>query len=436
MSNPRISVPQRNQIEFREFCLDRFIRPDDIVRAVWDYVCGLDMSSVLGGVRAVEGGPGRNAIDPRILMCLWMYATIDGQSRGRKIARLAERDLAYMWICGGVGVNYHAVCDFRKDHGELFRQFLIDSIAALMNQGLVTLQTVAQDGMRVRAHAGGSSFRSEDRLKEFQEQAAEHVRQLEEADQDDDGDAPGQSPEGEELSPRRLSARQRAARERKERIDRALENLEELKAQKENRKKGTGQGTRASTSDPEARTMKMGDGGFRPAFNVQFATDSETRMIVGCGVSNVGSDGGLMPPMLEKLAGDYGRVPEEYLVDGGTVTKDAVTKAGEMGTRVVGPMNDAERFRANGKDPHDRRDRDNEAMAAFRERMRSPQEQAKLKTRPSIAEFPNAECRNRGLHQYPVRGLKNVLSHTLLHVLTFNFMRMRHLGFSDRLGVT
>ena len=154
----RVKRPERAQVEWQPVALDQLLAGDHRARIVWRYVESLDLSVLYRKIRAVEGGVGRDAVDPKILMALWMFATIEGISSARHLSRLCERDLAYMWLRGGVGVNHHLLSDFRTAHGEFLDQLLTDTIATLMHQGLVTLDMVAQDGMRVRASAGISSF--------------------------------------------------------------------------------------------------------------------------------------------------------------------------------------------------------------------------------------------------------------------------------------
>jgi hypothetical protein len=297
---------------------------------------------------------------------------------------------------------------------------LTDTIATLMHQGLVTLETVAQDGMRVRAHAGSSSFRREPTLEECRNQAREQVRKLREESADESDDGSG--------NVRQQAARERAARERQERIAQALEELAKLKDQKEEQKKGSGTQARCSTTDPEARTMKMGDGGFRPAYNVQFATDGGARVIVSVDVTNSGSDRGQMRPMHEDIEQRYGKCPQHYQVDGGFATKDDITALEQQGSQVLAPMHSEQKMRDQGKDPHARRPGDTDEMFAFRQRMATDDARERFKQRPSIAEFPNADCRNRGLHQFRVRGLKKVKCVALWHAIAFNFQRMISLG--------
>ena len=420
VSRVRVQRPERFQIQWRDAALDQMIPKDHRVRAVWAYVDSLDLTPLYQKIQAVEGGAGRPGVDPAILMALWMFAIIEGVSSARHLARLCERDLAYMWICGDVGVNHHLLSDFRAAQGEFLDELLTDTIATLMHQGIVTLETVAQDGMRVRAHAGSRSFRREKSLKKCRQAAAEQVQRLREESEHD--------PDNDTSNARRKAAAERAANERQDRVEAALRELAELQRQKEQRKKGSGEEARCSTTDPEARNMKMADGGFRPAYNVQFATDGDSRMIVAVEVTNNGSDGGQMAPLHKEVTERYGKTPDNYTVDGGFATNDDITAVEQAGSRVAAPMTHDERIRKRGGDPHARRAGDSDEMALFRQRMTTDEAKAVLQQRPSIAEFPNAECRNRGLQQFRVRGQTKARTVSLWYAITFNFMRMRHLG--------
>lgn len=422
MAQVRVKKPVRNQIRWVDASLDQLIPRDHRVRAVWAYVERLDVAPLYDKIQAVEGGVGRDAVDPKILLGLWMFATIEGISSARHIDRLSTRDLAYMWICGEVGVNYHLISDFRTAHGEFLDQLLTDTIATLIYQEIISLETVAQDGMRVRASAGSGSFRRKKTLEECREEAARQVQILKEEMQNDAAN--------DQSNKRQEAAKTRAAEERLERVEEALKNLEELAKQKEKREKGTGEEARCSMTDPEARNMKRGDGGFRPAYNVQFVTDGQTRMIVSVDVTNNGSDGGQMSPMHEDVVNRYDQTPTNYLVDGGFATNEDITKVEQAQSQVFAPMTHAERIEKRGGDPYERRTKDTDEMAAFRERMKSEAAKTLYKQRPSIAEFPNAECRNRGLSQFRVRGLENVKIVVLWHAITFNFMRMQQLGLT------
>lgn len=416
----RVKRPERHQGEWRPMVLDHLLPADHRARIVWRFVESLDLSRLYAKIQAVEGGPGRDAVDPGILMALWMLATIEGVSSARHLDRLCERDLAYMWICGGVGVNYHLLSDFRTAHGDLLDQLLTDTIATLMHQGLVTLDVVAQDGMRVRAHAGSSSFRRQKTLRQCHQAAREQVRRLREESEDE--------AHTDASNARREGARKRAIVEREQRLEKALQELEELRQQKESRRKGSGEDARCSTTDPEARKMKMADGGFRPAYNVQFATDGHARIIVGVDVSNSGSDHGQMEPMHEQVRKRCGKTPQNYVVDGGFATNEDITAVEQRGSNVVAPIYSEDKMRQRGVDPHARQVRDTEEVFQYRQRMATDEAKAIYRERSSIAEFPNAECRNRGLHQFKVRGRRKVRTVALWYAITFNFLRMINLG--------
>jgi transposase len=417
----RTKLPERQQVEMRLLSLDQMIEADHRVRLVWEYAQACDLTELYERIRAVAGRPGRDAVDPRLLFALWLFATIEGVSSARRLADFTERDLPYMWLCGGVSVNYHLLADFRAQNGALLERLMIESVAVLLHQKLITLETVAQDGMRVRAHAGSSSFRREESLEAALAEATEHVERLKREHEDD--------PSGDDRRSR--AARNRAAEDRLRRIQQAQEELKQIKSQREERVGKPTSTPRASTTDPEARRMKTGDGGFRPAFNVQFATDAATRIIVAADVTNQGTDCGLMGPMHTQLGDDYGVAPGNYMVDGGFAKMEDVTALEKANTAVHAPLPCEKKHLAAGKDPYARKPRDTDEMAAFRKRMGTPQAKELYKQRSSVAEFPNADCRNRGLTQFRVRGLVKAKAQTMWHALAFNFLRFVNLGFLE-----
>jgi transposase len=397
--------------------LDQWLDRDHRVRIVWDYVESLDLSELYASIKATQDNVGRDPIDPRILFALWLFATIEGTTSARQIAKLTVRDIPYMWICGGVSVNYHRLSDFRTEHGELLERVMTDSIAVLIHQDLITLQTVGQDGMRVRASAGSGSFRRSASLDEALEQAQAHVEAVrQEPEQETDG--------GDR---RRRAARERAAREKKERIEQAQAEMKDMQEKYRQRSGEKRSEPRASTTDPEARRMKMGDGGTRPAMNVQFASDGDAQMIVSVEVTSQGSDSGLMQARYDDVCERYDVVPEDYLVDGGFAKKDDITHVEQNGTQVYAPLYAEEKQLAAGEDPYAERPRESPEMTAHRRRMGTAKAKEKYKRRAAIAEFPNADCRNRGLTQFRVRGLVKAKAQALWHVLAYNFTRMQNL---------
>jgi transposase len=227
---------ERCQIEMRTLSLDQMLPLEHQARNIWAYVESLDLSPLYQKIQAVEGQPGRDHTDPRILLALWMFATSESVSSARRIAKLCTRDSAYQWICGGVSVNYHLLSDFRTEHVDILDELLTDTIATLLHQGLhqglISLDVLAQDGMRVRASAGTSSFRRGETLEKCRQEAQQRVTELQ-AERESQADAA-------ESSSRQQAARQRAAEDRARRVDRALEELVELQEKKEKRKKGDG----------------------------------------------------------------------------------------------------------------------------------------------------------------------------------------------------
>lgn len=414
---PRLRVPHRLQVEMHCASLDELLEADHRARLVWAAVAGLPLDGWLKEIKAVEGNVGRDATDPRLLVALWVYATLEGVAHARELGRLCEKHLAYQWLCGGVRVNYHLLADFRSQGGEHWDQLLTEIVAALLAEGLVTLKRVAQDGMRVRAQAGKSSFRRRTTLQRYRDEAEEQVRALKRLAEEDPAEG----------SLQQRAARERAARERAERIAAAIQHCRELQTRREARAKvacEAAQEARASTTDPEARNMKFANGGYHPGYNVQFSTTTDSGVIVGVEVNNAGSDGKELPPMLDQIEQRYQGNPEEVVVDGGFATKEAIADAAENhACTVYAPLKDKAKQYAQGVDPHARKKGDSPAVAAWRTRMETAAAQAIYRLRCQTAEWVNALVRNRGLQQMPVRGLRRCRSIATLHAITHNLMQ-------------
>lgn len=398
--------------------LDEMVRADHPARNLWRYVCSLDLSAFYRDIQAVEGGVGRDAVDPRILLTLWLFATVEGIASARRLADLCTRDLAYQWICGEVGVNHDLLNTFRNSHPEALDKLMTETIGILLHHDLVSLTRIAQDGMRVRASAGKSSFRRQATLEGHLQAAREQVEQMR---QEGDDDAGSRS--------RQEAARQRTAEERVERLEQAIAEREKLHQQREQKKKGTGGEARVSTTDPEARIMKMADGGYRPAYNVQFATAADSRVIVGVAVTNEGGDSGQMEPMVRQLEENFGVRPAEYLVDGGFSSREDTTRLEQQGVQVYSPVKKEETLLEQGQDPYARRRGDSDEYYAHRQRMKTAAAKAIYRERSSTAEFPNAGCRNRGLWQFPLRGLQKVRTLAVWQALVHNFQMIVHHGW-------
>jgi transposase len=413
---PRLRVPQRGQVEIRWASLDQLLEADHPVRAVWAAVCGLDLGRWLYEIRAVEGAVGRDATDPRLLVALWVYATLDGVGSAREVARLSEKHLAYQWLCGGVTINHHLLSDFRSHGGDKWDALLTQIVGSLLAENLVTMQRVAQDGMRVRANAGKSSFRRRTRLEACLAEAREQVETLRQL-----------ADESSEASTRRQrAAQQRAAAERQKRITAAIRQCDELQQQRGDTAKKSGRkagAARASTTDPEARNMKFSDGGCRPGYNVQFSTDTASGIVVGVDVTNDGTDQAQLPPMLEQLEERYAVKPDEALVDGGFASLKAIDEAAKRECVVYAPLKDEEKQLAAGNDPYAPKKGDSEAVAAWRARMGTAWGKAIYRLRCQTAEWVNALCRNRGLWQMPVRGRGKCRTVVVLYAIVHNIVR-------------
>jgi transposase len=421
---PRLRLAERRQVELRALSLDELVAADHRVRLVWAFAEGLDLGPLYAGIKAVEGRPGHPPADPRVLLALWLLATIEGVGSARELARLCREHLAFQWLCGGVSVNHKTLSDFRVGHGELLERLLVDGFAALLKAGVARLERVAQDGVRVRAAAGAASFRRLSTLQACGRAAEEQLRRLR-AEVDDD---PGAA------SRRQAAARRRAAEDRQRRVAEALAAAEHLQAARQTRAQRDGHGrrgqaegaaaagrdapeARASTTDPQARVMKMADGGYRPAYNAQLATDTHSGLIAGVAVDNLGSDMGKLQPMSDQLARHYWLRPAEHLVDGGYAKLADVAALAEAGVAVYAPVPEP---RDRTRDRHAPLPDDPPGVAAWRRRMATDAAKTIYRQRAASAECTNAQARNRGLERFVVRGTQKVKAVLLWFALAHN----------------
>lgn len=406
----RVLTADRTQLRLMPLDLDRMVREDDPVRAVWTFVERVDLSGFYEMILSVEGGPGRPSIDPKILMALWLFGSIEGIGSAREIARLCETDWRYQWICGGVTPGYHVLSDFRSLSEQKFEAILTNMVAVLMHKKVVTLTRVAQDGMKVRASAGAGSYRTRRTLKECQKVARKHLEGLKKEIENDAGAG----------SRRQEAARIRAASERAERIEQALEELPEIDERKKSNNGKRKTEARSSTTDPDARIMKMADGGFRPALNVHFVTDTRTKVIAAVEVNNESTDQRMTSPLALQLYRRYGMHPSEWLEDGGCVTIAGIDALAENGTNVIAPIRPPRGKERKATDP---RPTDSEAVANWRQRMATDYAKAAYKERAATAELANAHARAHGLTRFLVRGINKARSVALLLAITHNMRR-------------
>ena len=409
----RVSTPQRAEPSWEMLDLNALIGPEHPARQVWSFVGGLDLGALYAAIQVRTHTTGRPAIDPALLMALWLYATIDGVGSAREIERLCASEHAYRWLCGGVGVNHHALSDFRTAHEALLDRLLTDSVTALASDGLITLERLAQDGVKVRASAGAASFRRRGRLESLRAEAGARVRRLK---AELDGAAAASQR-------RKLQARERAAAEREERCRKALVRLRDLELEQERRAKrdreraGKKKEVRASTTDPEARVMKMADGGYRPAYNVQIAGEPGSQVIVGVAVETSGSDFGQVRPMLEQIQTRYGHRPAFHLADAGFCQHADIEWAAAQGTLALIPASHVR----DGQKAYAPQRGDGPGLAAWRRIMPTPAAQLVYAARGRI-ECLMAQMRQRGLRQFLVRGSAKVRCVVLWHALAHNLL--------------
>lgn len=421
----RLRKPERRQMGWVPQCPDDLVAATHRVRTVAAVVAQLDLAAFGEAIQAREGVAGRDATDPELLVSLWLYGCIRGIGSARELARRCEESAPFRWLCGAVSVNHRMLSDFRTDHGEALDQLFTQVIASLVDQELVSVSRVSQDGVRVRVSAGAASFRREERLRTLLQQSQKHV-----------GELRRQVEESEKLSAaarKKKAIQRRVAQDRQRRLEQALAQLPELKQQQQERAERAGQGVygekirkkelRVSSSDPEARVMKMPHGGYNAAYNVQLASDPHSRAILGVEVSNQGTDAaGLSAPMREQVERRSGKKVQQQLLDGGYLRHADIERAHQQGVELFVPPKGARTDRNRGRELQPKQ-RDSEAIRAWKQRMASAEGQEIYKQRAATSETINADLRSyRGLTQLTVRGLYKARCVALWCALAYNIV--------------
>lgn len=480
----RLKPVNRQQMILRAVEVERLIEPDHAARAIWELVGRLELSGFTATIESVEGEAGRPAYDPRLLISLWIHAYSEGVSSAREVARRCEYHPAYQWLTGCEGVNHHSLSDFRVAHQAALDELFAQVLGVMSAEGLITLERVMHDGTKVKAQASGKSFRREATLREHLQQAREHVRAM--------GD-----PRQEEMSARQGKARERAARERVERLERALEEVQKAPAEKSARTVPK----RVSASDPQARFMKQPGGGYAPSHNLQISTDAAHTLIVGVSVTSSANDKGQLPPALDEIERNLGKLPRQVIADAGYTTRQTILRMAERQVDFIGGTVEAgrrslprpgvgaafaaqafhyqaesDRYRCPagkellpqsvqttragvkyqvyaaptadcrscalrpqccaGDSPRRiLRTQDAAAVAAFKARMQTAAAQAIYRLRSAVAEFPNAWLKAKiGLRQFRLRGLKKARCEALWACLAYNLAQWRRLRWKARLA--
>jgi len=474
----RLKPINREQMILRPVEVERLVTEDHEVRGIWEFVGRVDLSRYYEEIEVVEGEAGRPALDPRLMISLWIYGYSKGISSAREISRLCEYDPAYQWLTGLEVINYHTLSDFRVEHKEGLDELFTQILGLLSAEGLISLERVMHDGSKIKACASADTFRREEKIRAHLEAAHQQVEQM------------GDPRWAEEVSPRVAKARQRAVREKQQRLEIALQELEKVRGSKSGTE--AKEQARVSMTDPEARVMKQPDGGYAPSYNVQISTDAKERVIVGVGVSQSGSDYGELVGAAERVEQNMGETPDQMVVDGGFISRDnilamegreidligsmgehgAAQSVGQMDRRGVDPAFRPESFRYDalsdtytcpagnvlknaGKEEQPGRmnykyracGTDCQAcsfkqkccpqngakgrcivrgvnapgVAVFIAKMETEEAKAIYRQRGAVAEFPNAWIKDKiGLRQFRLRGLIKVGMEALWACLTYN----------------
>jgi len=427
MGTAKVIRPDRSQTRWDYIDLEALLPLDHVARLIWLFVMSLDLTELYAAIKSQEGEAGRPGADPAVLLALWLYATIEGVGSARELARLVKRDIAYRWIAGGVPVNYHNLADFRVDHVAVLDRLLTESVTAMIDQGLVSLDEVAVDGTKVRANASRESFKTGTKLMQIEAEVTERIAQLKSEVHGD----PAAS------SRRRQAAQKRAAQDVKERAERALKALEQIKAERAENAKDHAKDeakkseAKASMTDAEARIMRFSDGAMRPAYNAQIAVAPREGVIVAVEMTDRRNDSGLAVPMVDDIVRRYGQAPERLLVDTtyATIEDIAALDANAAGKVTVYTPVPAERediTPASLRNRKSKRKHEPQAVKDWRARMATAAGKAIYSVRKLI-ERVNAERKNHGFGFLPVRGLVKAQGVALLHALAHNFVAMLRL---------
>lgn len=484
-AKPRLKQINRNQLLLRPIDVENLIPPDHDVRAIWEFTGHIDLAPYSQDIKALQGKAGSTAFDPRLLICIWIYSYSKGTGSAREISRLCEYDPAYQWLTGMEPINYHTLSDFRSVRKEALHKLFVNVLGILSGEGLITLEQVMHDGMKVKACAGSDSFRREDRLKLHREAAEEQVTRCEQF--------------REEMSPRIERARERAARERKEKLEKALSELTKIRGTKSSPEDK--ENARASTTDPEARIMKQSDGGYAPSYNLQISTDSAHGIIIAEAVSQRSDDYKELIPAAERIEENTGKTPSHIVADGGFTSRANIIAMDNKCIDFIGSLQDRTsrgQFEKRGVDPafhpghftynqetdtyvcpqgrvltyarkeenigktnfiyHARKEDcraclykekccpkvskrslvrsvEDPSVAAFIEKMETEEARAIYRKRGSIAEFPNAWIKAKlGLRQFHLRGFVKVGMETAWACITYNIQQWIRLVWRPRLA--
>jgi len=485
-AKPRLKPIDRRQMMMRSIDIEKLVEGDHPVRAIWEMLGQVDLSRFEEGIRAVEGHAGQATLAPQLLASLWIYAYSEGVSSARELSRMCEYEPGCQWLTAMEAMNYHTLSDFRVEQQEALDELFTQILGVLSAEGLVELKQVTQDGTKVKASAGKDTFRREQRLREHLCLAEKQIKAM--------GD-----PRSDSVSQRVAKAQERALRERKQRLELALEELKKVRESKPDEEKAE---ARVSTSDPEARVMKNGDGGYAPAYNVQVSTDAKHGIIVDVQAVKAGNDWDQLMPAVERIE-ERLEVPRQMITDAGYTNHENIEAAAGKKIDLIGPVPEAttsaqryeqrgisvdfhvEAFRYDAAADHYvcpagkilslttkehqigrikwkyrarpsdcrvcpfreqccpkttsrriTRSEDSETVKAFLAKMQSEEAKQIYRQRAQVAEFVNACIKDKfGLRQFRLRGLVKVQTECLWASVTYNIKQWIRLCWRTRMAV-
>jgi transposase len=417
----KLKLANRYQYEFVSKCLDDLIPEDHKVRVIWDFVSNMDLSISLNDILSSYGSRGRPATDPKIMLVLWIYTIIDGNSSARKLEELCQNHDVYKWICGGITVNRTTLAEFRSLTPWKFDDLLTKCLAVMVKDGLISDCDFAQDGTRIKANAGFNSFHRESGLEALEIQMDNYIKELKK----EEAEFPGV------YERRKMQSKERYAREKKERVQAALRSLESARSEKTINAKRNHEKVsendlneiRASTTDPEVRKMKMGDGGYRLAYNTQFSTGLDSRVIYGVDVVSTLDPGTalrMIAQVQERLKKLDLKEIQSWIADAAySAKRDIITIA----SLFPNCLYYAPPKPLKGIDPKKNVKGDCEAIKKWRGLIGTEETTSLYSRRCSTAEFSNMQIKNCGLKEFLVRGLVKVRGMAFLHAIAMNVVR-------------
>jgi transposase len=327
-ARPRLAAVNRRQLVMRTVDVELLIDEDHSARSIWDLVGRLDLGLYHAEIGSVEGRAGREHTDPQLLISLWVYAYSRGISSAREVARQCEYEPGFQWLCALEPISHRTLSGFRSDHKAALDDLFVQVLGMLSAEGLITMERVTLDGTKIKANAGGNTFRRKEKIEAHLKLAREQVRLMEE-----------QSAQEEQMAKRQASSRRRAARQRTSRLEAALREVERLQREKKDDRGAFV--PRASSTDPEAHVMRNGEGGTVPSYNVQLLTDTTHGLIVNVEATTDAIDYRQLEPALERCLQTLGRRPQQIVADGDYTNHASVQTAANCGVDFYGSWQDS-----------------------------------------------------------------------------------------------